>query len=91
MHQLTPIDRLGPLNATWRELKQLAYALLLVVPLIAVVCYGAADLVGPRAALWIGFGLATLTVITFAMLVAVSFLVTYADDAMQSKFHGRRQ
>lgn len=80
----------GPPDPTWRDIKQLAYALLLVVPMIAVVCYGAVGLVGIRSAFWIGAGLVTLTVTTFGLLVAVSFLVTYADDAMQSKLHGRR-
>lgn len=79
----------GPPNATWRDIKQLAYAWLLVMPMIAVVCYGAAGLVGPTAAFWIGVGLVTLTAIVFGMLVVTSFLVTWFDDAMNAKLHGR--
>ena len=87
----TNAERLGPPDPTWREIKQLAYALLLVVPIIAVVCYGAARLVGSRAAFWIAVGLVALTVVVFAMLVATSFLVTYADDEIQTRLHGRRR
>lgn len=90
-YQRTNIGRLGPPSATWRDVMQLAYALLLIVPIIAVVCYGAAGLVGPRAAFWIGVGLVTLTGIIFGLLVAVSFLVTYADDVLQSRLHRRRR
>lgn len=90
-YQSTNIKRLGPPNATWRDLKQLAYAVLLIVPIIAVVCHRAAGLVGFRAAFWIGVGLVTLTGIIFGLLVAVSFLVTYADDVLQSRLHRRRR
>ena len=82
--------RLGPPDPTWRDIKHLAYAWLLVLPMIAVVCYGAARLVGPLAAFWIGVGLMTLTGVVFGLLVATSFVVTYVDDAMDAKNHGRR-
>jgi len=84
-------ERLGPPDPTWRDIKQLAYALMLVVPMIAVVCYGAAGLVGPRAAFWIAVGLVTLTGIVFGLLVVTSFLVTFADDLMDARLHGRRR
>ena len=81
----------GPPNATWRDIKQLAFAWLLVVPMVAVVCYGASRLVGPLAAFWIAIGLLTLTGVVFALLVLTSVVVTYADDAMNAKLHERRQ
>jgi len=90
-HIRTNTGRLGPPDPTWRDIKQLAYALMLIVPMIAVVCFGAARLVGPRAAFWIAVGLVTLTGIVFGLLVATSFLVTYADDVMDAKLHGRRR
>lgn len=84
-------NRLGPPNATWRDIKQLVHAWLLVVPIVAVVCYGAARLVGALAAFWIGIGLIALTGVVFALLVVTSFVVTYADDVVNAKLHGRRR
>ena len=90
-HIQTDTKRLGPPDPTWRDLKQLAYAWLLVVPMIAMVCYGAARLVGPLAAFWIAVGLVTLTGVVFGLLVVTSFVVTYADDRINAKLHGRRR
>ena len=90
LHTSRDTKRLGPPNPTWRDIKQLAYALLLVVPIVAVVCTGTAGLVGRRPAFWIGIGLVALTTITFTMLNAASFLVTHIDDAMQAKLHRPR-
>jgi hypothetical protein len=83
--------RLGPPNATWRDIKQLVHAWLLVVPMIAVVCYGAARLVGLLAAFWIGVGLVALTGVVFAMLVVMSLVVTHVDDVINANLHGRRR
>lgn len=73
-------ERRGPPSATWRDIKQLGWALLLVVPFIAVVSYGAVGLVGKRAAIWIGVGLAVLTVITFSLIVSVNLLASCGHD-----------
>lgn len=81
--------RIGPPNATWRELKQLAWGVVLVVPYIAIVCYGAAGLVGARAAFWIAVGLVCLTIVTFSMLVLFSLVVTGIDDRAQARLHRR--
>lgn len=82
----------GPPSATWRDIKQLGWTVLLVIPYIAVVCIGAAGLVGTRAAFWIGAGLVALTVITFGLLVVVGLLVSYGDDVLQRwlRRHHRR-
>jgi hypothetical protein len=85
------VARIGPPNATWRDVKQLGWAALLLVPYIAVVCVGAARLVGWRAAFWLGSGLVALPVVTFVLLIALSLVVTYGDDAVQSRLHVRRQ
>jgi hypothetical protein len=73
----------GPPSATWRDIKQLGWALLLVVPFIAMVSYGAVGLVGKRAAFWIGVGLAALTVITFSLIVSFNLLASFGDDLLQ--------
>jgi hypothetical protein len=83
--------QLRPPNPTWRDIKQLAYAFLLVVPMIGVVCYGASRLVGPLAALWIAVGLVSLTGVVFGLLVVTSIVVTYADDVMNANRHERRR
>ena len=83
--------QLGPPDPTWRDIKQLAYAWLLVVPMIAVVCYGASRLVGMIAAFWIAVGLVTLTSVVFGLLVMTSFLFTGADDAMNARLRNRRR
>jgi len=73
----------GPPSATWRDIKQLGGALLLVVPFIAIVSYGAVGLVGKRAAFWIGVGLAALTVITFSLIVSVNLLASFGHDLLK--------
>ena len=89
MHNDKKVARTGPPNATWREVKQLGWATILVVPYIAVVCVGAARLIGWRAAFWVGSGLVALTVVTFLLLIAASLVVTYGDDALQARLHDR--
>lgn len=84
------VTRSRPPSATWRDIKQLGWAVLLVVPYVAVVCFGAAALVGWRAAFWVAVGLVSLTAVTFALLVVLSLLVTLVDDFLQSRLHARR-
>jgi hypothetical protein len=59
--------------------------------MIGVVCFGASKLVGPLAAFWIAVGLVTLAGVVFGLLVVTSFVVTYADDAMNATLHDRRR
>jgi hypothetical protein len=77
-------------NATWRDIKQLGWAALMVVPMIVVVCYGAAGLVGARAAFWIGVGLAALTVVTFALIVVASLTASAGHDLVKRLRGGKR-
>ena len=70
----------GPPNETWADVKQLAWALLLVCPFIALAAWGARVLIGARAALWLGIGLAAFAFVTFAVIVALSLTVSYGHE-----------
>lgn len=78
-------------DATWRDVKQLGWAVLMVVPMIVVVCYGAAGLVGPRAAFWIGVGLVALTVVTFALIIVASLMASVGYDLVKRLRQEERQ
>jgi small-conductance mechanosensitive channel len=76
-------------NATWLDLKQLAWGLLCILPFILVFAYGARVIVGPRAALWLGVGIAAAAIVAIGSVVVTSLLVSYGHDAFD-RFAQRR-
>jgi len=67
-------------SATWKDLKQLAWSVMLVMPFIALGTFGLAALVGVRTAVWVGVGLATFVVVIFLLIVAMCLVGSYAYE-----------
>jgi hypothetical protein len=82
-------DLKGPPNATWADLRQLAWALALVIPFIGLAAYFARVLVGVRAALWLGVALAVLAAAAFAMVVVFCLIASYVGETA-GRFNRRR-
>lgn len=72
-------DAVGP------ELKQLGYALVLIVPFIAVFAYGARVLLGNRTAFWLGVGIVATGVIAIGSVVVASLGSSYIVDWIRKR------
>jgi hypothetical protein len=73
----------APQSATRAELKQLAWATALVYPFIGLVAYGARELVGHRAAFWLGIGMAVLATVALWLSAALGALISWWVDRLE--------
>jgi hypothetical protein len=64
-------------SATMADIKQLACALLFVVPMLAIVALGLSRMLGMRTALWLSLAFGSFVVVAFALIVTVSIGVSY--------------
>jgi hypothetical protein len=63
---------------TMADIKQLACALLFVVPMLAIVSFGLSRMLGVRTALWLSLAFGIFVATAFACIVAVSIGISYA-------------
>jgi hypothetical protein len=61
-------------NATWQDLKQLAFAVLLLELVVAALALATRTFFGVRTALWVGFGIGALVLVAFALISIVGVL-----------------
>lgn len=71
-----------PRNETWADIKQYAWALVLVYPFIGVTAYFARGLLGARGAFWFGLGLSAFATLVFALVLVFSLAASYAGDSV---------
>jgi nitrate reductase gamma subunit len=76
-------------NATWYDLKQLAFAVFLFELVIAALALATRAFFGIRTALWVGLGIGTLVLVAFALVSAVGVLTSIAA-AMLARRETRR-
>ena len=77
-------------NATWYDLKQLAFAVLLFELVVAGLALATRFFFGVRTALWVGFGIGTLVLLAFA-LISIVGVVTHAVAGFLSRRETRRR
>ena len=62
-------------NATWQDLKQLAFAVFLLELVVAALALATRTFFGARTALWVGFGIGALVLVAFALISIVGVLI----------------
>lgn len=67
-------------SATWKDVKQLAWSVMLVFPFIAIGAFGLSALVGARTAAWVAVGLAFFVVAIFSMTIAMCLAGSFAYE-----------
>jgi hypothetical protein len=71
-------------NATWYDLKQLAFAVVLFELVIAALAFATRAFFGARTALWVGLGIGIIVLVAFALIVAFGVL-THALGAFLAR------
>jgi hypothetical protein len=71
-------------SATWYDLKQLAFAVLLFELVIAALTLATRAFFGVRTAVWVGLGIGTLVLVAFA-LISLLGIVTHAVAAFLAR------
>lgn len=77
-------------NATWYDLKQLAFAVLLFELVVAALALATRAFFGVHTALWVGFGIGTLVLFAFALISVVGVL-THTVSALLARREQRRR
>jgi hypothetical protein len=77
-------------NATWYDLKQLGFAVLLFELVVAALAYATRVFFGVRTALWVGFGIGTLVLVAF-VLIALFGVFTHTIAAFLARREMRRR
>jgi hypothetical protein len=72
----------GQPNATWTDLKQLGWALLLLYAFIAVAAALSRSYCGGRTAFWVAIGLAAFVTAALALVTGASLAISYAAQGL---------
>jgi hypothetical protein len=78
-------------NATWYDLKQLAFAVVLFELVVAALAFATRAFFGARTALWIGLGIGTVVLLAFVLIVAFSVLSHTVATFLGSREKGQRR
>jgi hypothetical protein len=76
-------------NATWYDLKQLAFAVLLFELVVAALALATRAFFGVRTALWVGLGIGALVLVAFA-LISVLGVITHSVATFLARSETRR-
>jgi hypothetical protein len=77
-------------NATWYDLKQLAFAVLLFELVVAALAVATRAFFGLGTALWVGLGIGTLVLVAF-VLISVVGILTHTIAAFLARRETRRR
>ncbi len=67
-------------SATWKDLKQLAWSVMLVLPFIALGTFGLSAVIGVRRAVWAGVGLTAFVIAILSLIVAMCLVGSYGFE-----------
>ena len=69
-------------RATWKDIRQLAWSVMLVLPFLAIGTFGLASLVGTPTALWVAGSLVLFVTAAFVLIVLMCVLGSYGYELL---------